>query len=134
MRESTERAFQAYGEPLVVVALFKYLGRFMTVGDDKWTVVLGNLRKYWKSWEYMVRILGQEGSDPRVSGMFFKSVVQAVFLFGSETWVLTPCMEQSLGSFQHRFARQITGEASKSTGGWGMVLPTNGDGNGGYRV
>ena len=39
--ESTETAFQAYGEPLETVNLFNYLGRFMTAGDDKFTAVVG---------------------------------------------------------------------------------------------
>ena len=35
-------------------------------------------------------------------------MAQALLLFGAETWVLTQCMEQALGSFQSRFARRIT--------------------------
>ena len=51
--------------------------------DDDWTDVVGNLRKSRKSWEYLARILGQEGANPRVLGMFFRAVVQAMVLFGS---------------------------------------------------
>ena len=39
----------------------------------------------------------QGGGGAAVSGLFFKSVVQAVLLFGSETWVVTPRMGSSLG-------------------------------------
>ena len=42
-------------------------------------------------------------------GVFFKAVVQAVLLFGSETWVLNPHMGQALVIFQHGVARRITG-------------------------
>ena len=42
--------------------------------------------------------------------LFFKAVVHVVLLFGSETWVLTPRMEQAMSSFQHRVARHITKE------------------------
>ena len=56
--ESTERAFQTYGKTLYMVTLFKYLGRFMTAGDDDWPAVVGNLRKAWNSWARMTRILG----------------------------------------------------------------------------
>ena len=56
------------------------------------------------------KILVREGSDPRLSQMIFKTVVQAVLLLWSETWVLTPRMEWALGSFQHRFAQRITSE------------------------
>ena len=34
-------------------------------------------------------------------------------MFGSETWVLNPCMGQALGSFQHRVNRKIIGRQPK---------------------
>ena len=34
VRERAQRAFQAYGKPLVIVTLFKYLGRVLTAADD----------------------------------------------------------------------------------------------------
>ena len=57
----------------------------------------------------MERILGWEGANPRVSGMFFMAVVHELMLFGLETWVLTPHMGWDLGRSQHRFARRIMG-------------------------
>ena len=81
----------------------------MMAGDDYWPSVVGNLRKTRVSWAHMKRILVREGANPRISGIFSKAVVQAVLFFGSETWVLTPCMERALGIFQHRVARRITG-------------------------
>ena len=44
-RESLERAFEAYGEPIQNVLTFRYLGRVLTTGDDDWLVVVGNLGK-----------------------------------------------------------------------------------------
>ena len=104
LQESSERAFQAYGELLETVTSFNYLGRVMKAGDEDCTVVTGNLRKAWKIWTWMTRILGREGADLRISGLFLNAVVQAVLLFGSDTWVLNPHIERSLGSFQHRVA------------------------------
>ena len=49
MWESAESAFQAYGSPLSVFALFKYLGRFLKALYHDWPAVLGNLRKAQKS-------------------------------------------------------------------------------------
>ena len=66
LRDSMERAFEAYGTPLETVSTFKYLGRVMTVGDDDWPAVAGNLVKAWKSWGRLSRILIQEGADKRV--------------------------------------------------------------------
>ena len=39
IRESTERAFEAYGGQLEAVDSFTYLGRVMTAGDDDWPAV-----------------------------------------------------------------------------------------------
>ena len=42
--------------------------------------------------------------------MFYKAIVQAVLLFGSETWTLTGPMLRYLEYFHHRVARHLTGE------------------------
>ena len=49
-------------------------------------------------------------------GNCFKAVVQAVLLFGAETWVLTPRVERALESFMHRGARRITGKQPRRGG------------------
>ena len=41
--------------------------------------------------------------------MFYKAVVQAVLLYGSETWVLTQSMRNVLTGFHHRVARRLSG-------------------------
>ena len=82
-RESSERAFEAYGEPIKNFSTFRYLGRVLTAGDDDWFAVVGNLRKARKSWGRLSRILSPEGADPKVSGNFYKAVAQAVLLFGA---------------------------------------------------
>ena len=116
MRESSERAFKAYWEPLENFAKFRYLGQVLTAGDDDWIAVVGKLGKAQHSWGWLSRILRLEGSDPKVSGSFYKAVVQVVLLFGAETWVLTPRMKRSLDSFQHRVARRITGRQPQRRG------------------
>ena len=66
------------------VKIFKDMGRVLPAGDDGWPEVAGNLRKARKSWIWMTRILSREGADPKVSGLFFKAVVQAVLLSGAD--------------------------------------------------
>ena len=39
----------------------------------------------------------QGGRAPRVSGFILKHTVQAVLLFGLETWKVTPFMGKTLG-------------------------------------
>ena len=53
----------------------------MTEGGNNCLLVMVNFRKAEKSLLRMTRILGWEGTDLRVFGMFFKAVVQAVLLF-----------------------------------------------------
>ena len=123
MQESAEWAFQEYGIPLETFTYFKYLGRVLTAGDDNWLAVLGKLKKARKSWARTTRILGREGTNPRVSGIFFKEVVQSVLLFRLKTWVLTSHMGRALGSFQHRFARRIMGIHPRRQEEWGWEYP-----------
>ena len=116
-----ERAFEAYEEPIQNFSTFRYLGRVLTAGDYDWLAVVGNLGKAQKSWGRLSRILSREGADPKVSRIFYKAVAQSVLLFGAETWVLTPRMEQALDSFQNRVARRITGNQPRrqyTDGSW----------------
>jgi len=45
--------------------------------------------------------------------MFYKAVVQAVLLYGLESWVLMPQMLQALWGFHHQVAHQLTGKVSQ---------------------
>ena len=49
-QESSEQAFEAYGEPIKNVSAFKHLGRVLTAGDDNWLAVVSNLGKARMSW------------------------------------------------------------------------------------
>ena len=44
-RESMERVFEAYGTPLENMTAFRYLVQVMTVTDDDWPAVVGNLQR-----------------------------------------------------------------------------------------
>ena len=63
----------------------------------------------------MPRILSREGATPRVSGLFFKAVIQVVLLLGAETWVVTPRMGTALGVFQTQVMRWLTGQLLQGT-------------------
>ena len=70
LKESTERAFKAYGEPLENTTTYTYLVQVMTEGDDDWTEVVGKLQKARNIWGRLLRILSREGEDTKVSGNF----------------------------------------------------------------
>ena len=80
-----------------MVTSFKYLGQVISETDDNWPTVVRNLARVKTVWRRMSHILSSEGATPRVYGFFFKSVIQAILLFGAETWVVTPHMGKALG-------------------------------------
>ena len=100
-------AFEVYGQQIQSVPRFKYLGRFLTEGDDDWLAVAGNLAKAQKSWGRLQGILRREGATKRVSGKIFKAVVQQVLLFGAETWVVSLMMERALSAFLHYISSDV---------------------------
>ena len=104
-----EWAFRAYGEQMEAVSELRYLGRLLTATEDNWPVVDGNIKKAWRIWGRLAKVLGREGADPKVSRTFYIAVTQAVLLFGADTWVLTTRMEKALDTFQARVARKLTG-------------------------
>ena len=59
LRDSTERAFEAYGKPIETVNKFKCLGQVITAGDDNWSAVAENLVKARKSWGRLTKILSR---------------------------------------------------------------------------
>ena len=54
-----------------------------------------------------MNILGKEGAYRLTTGRFYVAVVQAVLLFGSEMWVMTPWPEKSLKGFHRQAVRPM---------------------------
>ena len=94
-----EQRFSAYWVMLERVEVFKYLGHLLAFDDNDAQAVQANLRKARKCWARISRVLRAENASPRVCGLFYKATVQAVLLFGSETWNLTPSSMKRLEGF-----------------------------------
>ena len=59
-------------------------------------------------------------------GIFYKSVVQAMLLFRSEMWVMTPCIGRTLGVFHHQVDQRFTGkQVRREAEGGRRYLPMN---------
>ena len=99
--QALEVEFTAYGEPLERVEVFKYLGRLMAMDDNDRQAVRHNLTKARGVWKRFSVLLRRENLPPRVCGMFYKAVVQAVLLYGSETWSLSASSMKSLEGFHY---------------------------------
>ena len=121
-QRALEVGFTAYGEDLERVEEFKYLGRLLTMDDTDTQAIRSNLTKARKAWKMISRLLRSENMKPRVCGMFFKAVVQAVLLYGSETWVLTESVLRCLEGFYYRaacrMARKNRPQKNEQTGEW----------------
>ena len=121
-QRALEVGFTAYGEDLERVEVFKNLGRLMTMDDTDTQAIRSNLTKARKAWKMISRLLRSENMKPRVCGMFFKAVVQAVLLYGSETWVLTDSALRCLEGFYYRaacrMARKNRPKKNERTGEW----------------
>ena len=68
---------------------FKYWGRILNRVDKDWPAVLRNIWRARQFWGQLGKLLMWEVSYPNILAKFDRAVVQAVLLFGSETWVLT---------------------------------------------
>lgn len=123
-RRAKEQVFSARGVPLTRVSTFKYLGRILSEDNTDWPAVLKNVKKARAKWAMVRKVLVRDQASPRVSGYFYKAVVQSVLLYGSETWVLTAPVLKQLEAFHHGVARQITGHRARfcrATSEWSAI-------------
>ena len=109
-RTSQEVGFTVDDKEMNAVPVFKYLGRPMTQENDDWMAIYYNLSNARQKWGRIRAILTKETSSRKTMENFYKAVVQAVLLYGSETWTLTSAMMAKLNSFHHQCARNICGE------------------------
>jgi hypothetical protein len=121
--EAQTTVFRADGVALGQVSQFRYLGRILSEVDSDWPALRRNLTRARQRWAMISRLLVREGASPRVSGYFYKAVVQSVLLFGSETWVWSQSMRLALQGFHHKVARKITNLRPKRQNGVWVVPP-----------
>ena len=68
-------------------------------------------------------MIHKEVAEPSISAKFYRAVIQAVLLFGSETWVLFSPMTQRLEGVHVGFLRHVTKFKAKRLryGSWQKV-------------
>ena len=97
------------GKKLQRVKQFCYLGRIFTENDDDSTCIQENLKKARKRWNRVGKILKTEGANPKVMAKFYLTIVQAVLLYGADSWVIKAKEAVALRSFHRRAVRYMTG-------------------------
>ena len=72
---------------------FKHTGRNLEQMDYDWPAVMQKIICARLVRGILGTLLRREGVETKVSEMFYREVVQAVLLFGADTWVLLVAME-----------------------------------------
>jgi hypothetical protein len=103
-QRALECTFCANGEDLERVEVFKYLGWLISFDDPNNQAMWSNLKKARGCWAWVSHVLRAENATPKICGMFYKATVQAVLLYGSETWSLSPSSMKCLEGFHIRAA------------------------------
>ena len=111
-RLAQDTIFTVFGEKIETVTEFKYLGRIVTDTDDDIPTVINNLNKAGNAWGQIHRILSYEKKrNLKAVVSVYRAIIQAILLYGSETWVLkgTNTLHR-LEIFHRRCARFLTGQ------------------------
>ena len=101
------RQFTIHGDVLERFEVFKYLGHLLAQDGDNAQVIRQQLRKARSVWARVGQVLRGENVGPRIATKFYKAVVQAVLLYGSETWNLTKLALAQLEGFHVRAAYKM---------------------------
>ena len=102
--------FYVNGKEIERVSHFKYLGRWFDEHDDDTFAIMENLRKARGQWNCLVNILKREEANAVCMAKFYMAVVQAVLIYGAESWSITDRNMRRLRSFHHRVLRYLTGK------------------------
>ncbi len=109
-QRALECTFCANREDLERVEVFKYLGRLISFDDADNQAMRSNLKKAQGCWARVSHVLRAENATPKTCGIFYKATVQAVLLYGSETWSLSPSSMKRLERFHIRAAWRMSGK------------------------
>jgi hypothetical protein len=96
------------GTELEHVQQFKYLGRPISATSNDQVAINYNLQRAKKQWGRIANILRREGAEPKTMGNFYRSIIQSVLLYSSETWQTNAQQLESVVAFHHKVARCIT--------------------------
>jgi hypothetical protein len=84
-----------------------YLGRILHESEDDSYAATRQLNRAREKWNRIARILTVQGVESRVKGYFYKAIVQAVLLYGIESWTLPKAKLREFNSFHNRVAHYL---------------------------
>ena len=81
--------------------------------DSDAPALFTNLSKDRKRLTCLSNLIAREGADAVVGGRIYVAAILAVLLYGSETWVWTSSMLNTIQGFHHRAARRLADKQPK---------------------
>ena len=87
---ATQTEFYVDGTAIENVSEFKYLGRMISSNDRDELAVTARIKTARSKWMQLHRILSADGANCKTMTKFYLAIVQAVLLYGSETWFSPP--------------------------------------------
>ena len=117
--------FYIDGEEIERVRYFKYLGRILSDDDDDTRCIENNLNKAREQWNKIAKILKREGANAKCMAKFYITVVQAVLLYGADSWTISQRNENKLDSFHRQAVRYLTNTHIQKLNNGQWVHPTH---------
>ena len=107
-------------EPLEMDMAFPYLGHKVSYNNSNWAALYHNLWKARQWWGMVGKVGKKTGAAVWLQEGFYKEIVQLVFLYGSNSWVVKGAMLKLLEGFHHRSDIRIKGMIVQCTvsGDW----------------
>ena len=100
--------FTVFGKEIEIVREFKYLGRIINEKNEDDTAIKKNLEKAQSIWRRLSKLLSREGANPPIMARIYRTVVESILLYGSESWEYNKKQIKMLENFNKRCARTIT--------------------------
>ncbi len=110
--------FTIHGNVLERVEVYKYLGRMMAQDDDNAQAICAQLRKARATWAWVGKVLQGDNMSLTIAAKFYLAVVQAILLYSSETWVISPQAMAQLEGFHIRAAWRMAQRHKPQRGPW----------------
>ena len=102
--------FLVNGKQIEKVREFRYLGRIFSDNDDDTQCIKDNIRKARQKWNSIAAILKREGANAICMARFYLAIIQAVLLYGADSWTITDQNLRLLRGFHWRAIRYMTGQ------------------------
>ena len=108
--EADTVGFTVNGGAIERVREFRYLGRVLAEDDCDTPCIQVQLQRARRRWRDVARVLKREGANARAMATFYIAIVQAVLLYGADSWTITDRDRGALERFHKRAVRHITGK------------------------